>query len=206
MDSVAQKQQAQRWAVYDPDNVLRVEQVKRDLPNALFVHIIRDGRDIALSLKKMGGFTPLPWDRGPTNSLVATALYWEWMVGKGRAGGQKFPADYIEVRYEDLIANPRETLGKLGGFIDHDLDYDRIQRASLGRLSETNSSFREEGPKEKINRLAAGKNAWRAPMSLPLKLPWASALRKMATNCRSLPPNAATACAIPGCAQCIPRF
>jgi len=157
MDAVAQKQQAQRWAVYDPDNVLRVESVKRDLPNALFVHIIRDGRDIALSLKKMGGFTSLPWDRGQTNGLVATALYWEWMVGKGRAGGRKFPADYIEVRYEDLIANPRETLAKLGRFIDHDLDYDRIQRASLGRLSETNSSFREEGPKEKINPLGRWK-------------------------------------------------
>ncbi len=41
-----------------------------------------------------------------------------------------FPADYIEVHYEDLITNPRETLGKLGGFIDHDLDYDRIQQST----------------------------------------------------------------------------
>ena len=68
-----------------------------------------------------------------------------------------FPADYIEIRYEDLVTNPRETLSKLGGFIDHDLDYDQIQRASLGRLSETNSSFREEGGKEKINPLGRWK-------------------------------------------------
>jgi hypothetical protein len=157
MDSVTQSQQAQRWAVYDPDNVLHVERVKRDIPNALFVHIIRDGRDIALSLKKMGGFTPLPWDRSPTDSLVATSLYWQWMVHQGRANGRNFPADYIEIRYEDLITNPRETLGKLGGFIDHDLDYDKIQRAGLGRLSQTNSSFREEGAKEKINPLGRWK-------------------------------------------------
>lgn len=157
MDAVASSQQVQRWAVYDPDNVLHVERVKRDIPNALFVHIIRDGRDIALSLKKMGGFTPLPWDRSQTDSLVATALYWEWMVHKGRAHGGKFPADYIEIRYEDLITNPHETLGKLGGFLDHDLDYDRIQRAGLGRLSETNSSFREEGAKETINPLGRWK-------------------------------------------------
>ena len=157
MDAVAGSQQAARWAVYDPDNVLRVEHVKRDIPNALFVHIIRDGRDIALSLKKMGGFTPLPWDRGQTESLVATSLYWEWMVRKGRADGRKFPADYIEIRYEDLITNPRETLARLGGFIDHDLDYDRIQRAGLGRLSETNSSFREEGTQEKLHPLGRWK-------------------------------------------------
>ena len=157
MDSVAQSQQAQRWAVYDPDNVLHVERVKRDIPNALFVHIIRDGRDIALSLKKMGGFAPLPWDRGQTDSLVATALYWEWMIHRGRTAGRKFGADYIEIRYEDLITKPQETLGKLGGFIDHDLDYDQIQRAGLGRLSETNSSFREEGAKEKLNPLGRWK-------------------------------------------------
>lgn len=157
MDSVAQHQSVDRWAVYDPDNVLHVERVKRDIPNALFVHIMRDGRDIALSLKKMGGFTPLPWDRSETNSLVATALYWEWMVHRGRAAGRQFPADYIEIRYEDLITSPRETLGKLGSFIHHDLDYDQIQRASLGRLSETNSSFREEGDTEKINPLGRWK-------------------------------------------------
>jgi hypothetical protein len=157
MDSVAESQELRRWALYDPDNVMHLEQVKRDIPNAIFLHIIRDGRDIALSLKKMGGFTPLPWDRGPTDSLVATSLYWEWMIRQGRARGSKFPGDYIEIRYEDLIANPRETLAKVGGFIDHDLDYDRIQRAGLGRLSETNSSFREEAATEKIKPLGRWK-------------------------------------------------
>jgi Sulfotransferase family len=157
MDAVAENQKVARWAVYDPDNVLHVERVKRDIPNALFVHIIRDGRDISLSLKKMGGFAPLPWDRSESNSLVATALYWKWMVERGRAAGRRFPGDYIELRYEDLITHPQETLAILGGFIDHDLDYDRIQQAGLGRLSETNSSFREEGGVEQIHPLGRWK-------------------------------------------------
>lgn len=157
LDSVAQQQNAPRWAFYDPDNVLHFRRVKKDIPNALFVHIIRDGRDIALSLKKMGGFSPLPWDRSETNSLVATALYWQWMVRRGREAGRLFPADYIEIRYEDLITNPRETLSRLGGFIDHDLDYDKVQQAGLGSLSKTNSSFREEAAKEKINPLGRWK-------------------------------------------------
>ena len=157
MDSVTQHQNARRWAFYDPDAVLHVARIKEDIANALFVHIIRDGRDIALSLKKMGGFAPLPWDQSETNSLVATALYWEWMVHRGRAAGRLIPADYTEVRYEDLITNPGETLAKLGAFIEHDLDYEQIQDAGLGRLSETNSSFREEGSKEKINPLGRWK-------------------------------------------------
>ncbi|MFY9560999.1 MAG: sulfotransferase [Terriglobales bacterium] len=157
MDTVARTQGVPRWAVYDPDNVLHMERVKADIPNALFVHIIRDGRDIALSLKKMRGFTPLPWDRGPSRSLVATALYWEWMVRNGREHGRKFPADYIEIRYEDLITKPRETLEKLGGFVEHDLAYDRIQNAALGRLSEPNSSFREEGIEQETQPLGRWK-------------------------------------------------
>jgi len=76
MDSVTERQDAHRWAFHDGDNVLHFRRIKKDIPNALFVHIIRDGRDIALSLKKMAGFAPLPWDRSETNSLVATALYW----------------------------------------------------------------------------------------------------------------------------------
>jgi len=157
LDTIAEEQKAQRWAFYDPDNVLHFRRVKRDIPNALFVHIIRDGRDIALSLKKMGGFAPLPWDRGERESLVATALYWKWMVEHGRAAGKLFPADYIEIHYEDLITSPREALGRLGGFIDHDLDYERIREAGLGSLSKTNSSFREEAAKEKINPLGRWK-------------------------------------------------
>jgi hypothetical protein len=161
MDGVAQNQQTQRWAAYDPDNVMHVERIKREIPNAIFLHIIRDGRDIALSLKKMGGFAPLPWDRTPAESLVATALYWQWMVHRGRFAGRKFPADYIEIRYEDLVTNPRKALDKLGSFIDHDLDYDRIQRAALGRVSDTNSSFREEGSQREINPLGR----WRERLS-----------------------------------------
>jgi hypothetical protein len=157
MDAIAQNQRVPRWAVYDPDNVLHMERVKRDIPNAIFVHIIRDGRDIALSLKKMGGFSPLPWDRATTPSLVATALYWEWMVRKGREHGAKYPSDYIEIHYEDLITRPQETLATLGGFIDHDLNYEQIRNAGLGRLSETNSSFKEESKKKEINPLGRWK-------------------------------------------------
>jgi Sulfotransferase family len=143
MDEIARNQNVVRWAVYDPDNVLHVQRIKADIPGALFVHIIRDGRDIALSLRKMQGFTPFPWNR-KSRGLRETALYWEWMVRKGRYYGRRIPGDYIEIRYEDLVCEPRRTLAALGQFLDHELDYDRIQNTRLGRLVESNSSFRQE--------------------------------------------------------------
>lgn len=150
LNEIARTQNAQRWAIYDPDQVLYVPQVKADLPEALFVHIIRDGRDIALSLKKMEGFKPLPWNVGSSRDLLPTAAYWEWMVRSGQAHGRRIPEDYIEIRYEDLVSKPHETLATLGRFLDHDLDYDRIQQTGLGRIRETNSSFREEATHSEI--------------------------------------------------------
>src|SRR5215472_7480750 len=115
MDEIARQQGAIRWAVYDPDNVHYVRQIKRDIPEALFVHIIRDGRDIALSLSKMGGFRPFLWDRS-ARGLLPTALFWEWMVRQGRKFGRGIPADYSEVHYEDLVCEPHLTLASLGQF------------------------------------------------------------------------------------------
>jgi hypothetical protein len=160
MDEIAARQHVQRWAVYDPDNVLYIPRIKADIPHALFVHIVRDGRDIALSLRKMGGFQPLPWDRG-SRSLEATALYWEWMVRAGQHHGRSIPADYLEVRYEDLVQQPRETLAAIGRFLHHDLDYDHIRAQALGRLSETNSSFLAEGKESTRNPVGRWKERLR---------------------------------------------
>ncbi len=140
MDAIAEKQNAQRWAVYDPDNLLHVPQISHEIPGALFLHIIRDGRDIALSLMKMEGFRPFPWSR-QARGLLETALYWEWMVRKGRQYGSRVHDNYLEVHYEELVRETPAVLDRLGKFLDHDLNYDRIQRAGLGRLRESNSSF-----------------------------------------------------------------
>lgn len=158
MDEAVHNQNALRWALYDPDNVLRIDKIKADIPQALFVHMVRDGRDIALSLSKMGGFQPLPWDRG-SRSLEATAMYWEWMVRHGKFFGRQIPADYIEVHFEELLREPEQVLKTLGQFIEHDLDYTRIRQASLGMLSESNSSFRGE------NEQSGPVNRWKERLS-----------------------------------------
>jgi Sulfotransferase family len=139
MQEIARQQKVERWADCTPDHLLYMEEIKRQIPDALFIHIIRDGRDVALSYARQGWSYPLPWDRD--DRLGVAGLYWEWIVRKGRDQGQRLGADYKEVRFEELIANPRETLSRLGAFIDHDLDYDRIQQVGIGSVSQPNSSF-----------------------------------------------------------------
>lgn len=160
MEGIAQAQGVGRWAVYNPDNLLRMPEIKREIPGALFIHIVRDGRDIALSLSKMGGFTPLPWDR-ETRSLPATALYWAWMVRRGRGYGQALGGDYLEVRFEELALNAQPALSRLGEFLQHDLDYGHIRDVGLGRLSESNSSFRQDEALKESNPV----NRWKDRLS-----------------------------------------
>jgi hypothetical protein len=146
LGEVARHGSAGRWAVYDPDNILHIPTIKREIPDALFVHIVRDGRDIALSLTKMNGLRPLWWDR--PRHLFAAGLNWQWTVRKGRRYGQAFADDYAEVHYEDLVNEPKQTLARLAAFLDHDLDYDRILTTGLGRVSAPNSTWKEESPTE----------------------------------------------------------
>lgn len=142
MEEVARSQSVARWADCTPEHLLSMEEIKRQIPDALFIHIIRDGRDVALSYIQQGWSYPLPWDRN--ERLGVAGLYWVWIVRKGREQGKRLGADYQEVRFEDLIANPQQTLSRLGDFVAHDLDYSRIQRAGIGSVSQPNTSFAGE--------------------------------------------------------------
>ncbi len=142
MEGVARNQGVGRWADCTPEHLLYMEEIKRQIPDALFIHIIRDGRDVALSYAKQGWSYPAPWDRH--ERLGVAGLYWEWIVSKGREEGRRLGVDYQEIRFEELITNPQKTLSRLGLFIDHDLNYNRIQHAGIGSVSEPNSSFADE--------------------------------------------------------------
>jgi len=139
MEAMARQQGVERWADCTPDHLLAIPRIKETIPNALIVHIIRDGRDVALSLEKQGWIRPLPWDQG--KELQAAALYWEWIVNTGRDHGKALGADYKEVRYEDLVDDPNATLAELGEFIGQKLDYSEIERVGIGSVSQPNTSF-----------------------------------------------------------------
>ena len=139
MGETALAQGVERWADCTPDHLLYIPQIKREIPNALIVHIIRDGRDVALSYAKQGWAHPFPWDRN--QQLAVAALYWKWIVSHGREYGRAVGEDYYELHYEDLVERPRETLCGLAEFVGQELDYDRIQHVGIGSVSAPNSSF-----------------------------------------------------------------
>ncbi len=144
MEEMARTQGVERWADNSPEELQYALTIKKFLPDALFIHMIRDGRDVALSLdaRPHAWLRPFPWDR--KESLAMTGLFWEWAVKRGRKLGRQLGADYMEVHFEQLKADAPATLSRIGAFIQHDLDYDRILRVGIGSVRKPNSSFKAE--------------------------------------------------------------
>jgi LPS sulfotransferase NodH len=160
MQEIANKQGVERWADCTPDHLLYLREIRKEMPEALVIHILRDGRDVALSLDKQRWIRPFPWDK--SKSVLVSGLYWQWIVNRGREYGRTLGADYMEIHFEDLIQNPRPVLAQLGQFIDHDLDYDRIRKVGIGSVSDPNTSFQPESGGQDFNPVGR----WRKSLSV----------------------------------------
>lgn len=86
-----------RWAEKTPNNIFCAEQLLEALPDALFVHIIRDGRDVVNSLVEKRGGDP---------HSAAIRLIKAMNCGLSL---REHPR-YVEVKYEDLVQAPEETM------------------------------------------------------------------------------------------------
>src|ERR1700722_5046604 len=58
-------------------------------------------------------------------------------------GGQ-LGRQYLEIRYEDLVKHPRETLAVVSHFMDRDLDYERIERVAIGSVKRPLTAFQDD--------------------------------------------------------------
>ena len=85
------------------------------------------------------------------------------MVRAGQAWGRLFPQDYLEVRFEDLIDAPAETLRRIGLFIDHDLSHDRILKNPVHAMYVPNTSFDRNVSGARFDPVGR----WRTPEAAP---------------------------------------
>lgn len=95
-----------------PGYTFRVDLIKKLLPNARFIHLIRDGRNVASSLvqirEKLG-------ENYGTAQFDQAALQWTQFVQEAQKA-TKYGADYLEVRYDQLTSNTSETLQNIFSF------------------------------------------------------------------------------------------
>lgn len=101
-----------RWAEKTPQNIRHLDWITQHFPNASIVHIIRDGRDVICSMRQHPDWR---WVDGAWQKvLVPRSLTWyaqRWLDDTRAGMAWRGDARYVEVRYEDLVADPAVALG-----------------------------------------------------------------------------------------------
>jgi hypothetical protein len=110
----AGKASKDRYGDKSPGQVLDIERIAAIFPEAVFIHVIRDGRNVLLS--------GLETTFGPKD-VFETAVVWRRLVREGRKAGRLLRENrYCELRYEDLVSEPEATIKRLSTFVG--LEYD----------------------------------------------------------------------------------
>jgi hypothetical protein len=117
---------------------MHLARIARLLPEAHFIHVIRDGRDVALSVRPLW-FTP-----GTT--MAAIARDWADKVRTARAQAAEC-AHYLEVRFEDLVRDTTAVLRRICAFVrlDHQPRMERYFETARTRLAEVTTRRRADG-------------------------------------------------------------
>jgi len=118
-----------------PHNVYVMKELGEIFPNAKFIHIVRDGRDVASSLVKMNWFGANNEPVWYVKNIENASKYWIQSVLKGinDANDPILKGRVKLVRYEDLITDPKKVLESVLEFIgepwdDAVLEYNKVER------------------------------------------------------------------------------
>jgi hypothetical protein len=110
----AEAQGKPRWGDKTPIYVRRMREIAGALPEARFVHLIRDGRDVALSRRRRG--------MGAGKPIADTAERWRKRIEEARRQARRLRGRYLELRYEDLVADAEPELRRICDLVELELD------------------------------------------------------------------------------------
>ena len=105
-----------KWGIKAPVLISRLERVQHICPQAKLVHVVRDGRDVCLSYRKIHETSKIKF--GP-KGIAENALYW--------VDGLRHVEDFIErhpdqsvfeLKYEDMVSAPSRYLSNLCDYLN----------------------------------------------------------------------------------------
>lgn len=146
-----------RWGDKRPGYHRVIPVLRAMFPDAVFVHLVRDGRDCVASLKRASW-----WDRPIHDSIHS----WMSATRNARRAARTLPADaFYELRYEELVAEPDKRLAALCEFLDEDYDEAMTTPKALAGVAVAPRKMRVEGTYRDVSTSSVGN--WRTGLD-----PW----------------------------------
>ena len=116
-----------RYGNKTPQAVEAIPRLAQLFPEARFIHIIRDGRDVAISHIHTVGFM---------RSVGEVALLWRAAIEQGQNAGRLIGTNrYREVRYEELVESPAQALRPLCEYVELDFHPDMLRYHEMATRS-----------------------------------------------------------------------
>lgn len=154
-EAYAAAQGKSRWGDKTPLYLRFVDELHAIWPEARFVVLVRDGRDVALSVKRV------PFG---ANNAWAAAQTWAHGIRLGQEAERRYPEQVLTVRYEDVVADPRPHVARLCEFLGLPFEEDMlaIERTDPAKIHKDQADW-FTNVWAGINTSAVGK--WKTAMS-----------------------------------------
>src|SRR6266404_1730427 len=126
-----------RWGWKAPRSIYLLPFLLAELPDMKFIHVLRDGRDMALSANQVQlrkhGAAVLSWtERMFRSAPERSLLLWSRVNARGAEFGEsRLQENYLRVRFEDLCIKPLETTAHIINFLNARVDPELIAKAEI---------------------------------------------------------------------------
>ncbi len=157
LDGLAAEQNKTHWVEKTPDHLLSIGLIETFIPNALFIHMIRNGRDVVASLIEAYRRYPEHFDFGQPKWAVHYCVR-KWNEAIRQSQKYAVHQNHFLVRYERLVEQPAAVLGDLCSFLGIGYDPDMLDRrveATSGIVSRGEAW--KDGVKGDIKRVGSDK-------------------------------------------------
>lgn len=138
----------ERWVDKTPKNITRLPLIFRAFPNVKFIHMIRDGRDVVCSLMPKKGVSAEAAITRWVSDIEASRPYWS-------------DPRLLEIRYEALVFDPKETLEKILDFVEEPWDDNVLRYYQIPR--DVSKLSGNPGTKKPLDTSSVGR--WKQDLS-----------------------------------------
>lgn len=143
-DSILSTSSKTIWVEKTPSNCYCIQEFLSLFPEGKYIHVIRDGRDVALSLVSRGA--------QPENAVR------RWMHDTATILGFEEHSRVLTIKYEELVFMPKETLNTIFSFLGQkESGEDTLQKAQSVKPTNTAHATWESKPNSSISNQSIGK-------------------------------------------------